>query len=344
MNIGILLPEIYNCGPVNVALNIVKELSELENVDIMVISLRPLKNNETLDFFKKYSSLGVYALNENNYFKELNNIALHLDVIHSHGFYPDKLVSKLDCNIKKITTVHCMFYKDYIKEYGFFKGFIGAISHFRILNKGSFNTIVGCSLSVKSYCEKYLNNKININYILNGVDQNRFYKLPADKRTELRKDFNFDIYKRIFIYAGRLIRRKRVPELIDLFLIKAQHDDLLIILGDGEELDQCKERASQGNIKLIGNVDNPEFYYQISDFVISNSAAEGYPMSIIEAVSCGCFAFLSDIQPHKEFVGNNPMVSCLLDAWDEFKVVSEESVEHLSARVMALSYLKVYEQ
>ncbi|MDX7881733.1 glycosyltransferase family 4 protein [Acinetobacter nosocomialis] len=344
MNIGILLPEIYNCGPVNVALNIVKELSKLENVDIMVISLRPLKNNETLDFFKKYSSLGVYALNENNYFKDLKNIALHLDVIHSHGFYPDKLVSKLDGNIKKITTVHCMFYKDYIKEYGIFKGFIGALSHFRILNKGRFDTIVGCSLSVRYYCEKHLNNKININYILNGVDQTRFYKLSAGKRMELRKDLNFDVYKRIYIYAGRLIRRKRVPELIDLFLIKAQHDDLLIILGDGEELDECKERAAQGNIKLIGNVDNPEFYYQISDFVISNSSAEGYPMSIIEAVSCGCFAFLSDIEPHREFVSNNPQVSCLLDVWDECKVLSEESVEHLSARVMALSYLNVYEQ
>ncbi|HFF4737839.1 TPA: glycosyltransferase family 4 protein, partial [Acinetobacter baumannii] len=308
------------------------------------ISLRPLKNNETLDFFKKYSSLGVYALNENNYFKELENLALHLDVIHSHGFYPDKLVSKLDCNIKKITTVHCMFYKDYIKEYGLFKGFIGALSHFRILNKGRFDTIVGCSLSVRSYCEKYLNNKININYILNGVDQTRFYKLSASKRMELRKGLNFDVYKRIYIYAGRLIRRKRVPELIDLFLIKAQHDDLLIILGDGEELDKCKERAAQGNIKLIGNVDNPEFYYQISDFVISNSSAEGYPMSIIEAVSCGCFAFLSDIEPHREFVSNNPQVSCLLDVWDECKVLSEESVEHLSARVMALSYLNVYEQ
>ncbi|HHB1599825.1 TPA: glycosyltransferase, partial [Acinetobacter baumannii] len=170
------------------------------------------------------------------------------------------------------------------------------------------------------------------------------YKLSASKRMELRKGLNFDVYKRIYIYAGRLIRRKRVPELIDLFLIKAQHDDLLIILGDGEELDKCKERAAQGNIKLIGNVDNPEFYYQISDFVISNSSAEGYPMSIIEAVSCGCFAFLSDIEPHREFVSNNPQVSCLLDVWDECKVLSEESVEHLSARVMALSYLNVYEQ
>ncbi|MDV7094854.1 hypothetical protein, partial [Acinetobacter baumannii] len=99
-----------------------------------------------------------------------------------------------------------MFYKDYIKEYGLFKGFIGALSHFRILNKGRFDTIVGCSLSVRSYCEKYLNNKININYILNGVDQTRFYKLSASKRMELRKGLNFDVYKRIYIYAGRLIR------------------------------------------------------------------------------------------------------------------------------------------
>ncbi|XDK02172.1 hypothetical protein ABUP54_02970 [Acinetobacter baumannii] len=121
MNIGILLPEIYNCGPVNVALNIVKELSELENVDIMVISLRPLKNNETLDFFKKYSSLGVYALNENNYFKELENLALHLDVIHSHGFYPDKLVSKLDCNIKKLQQFIACSIKIILRSMAFLK-------------------------------------------------------------------------------------------------------------------------------------------------------------------------------------------------------------------------------
>ena len=343
MKIAILLPEIYNCGPVNVALNLANFLFSCENVSLMIVSIRPLVDNETLDFFKKKSSLGVHTLDGKDYLKELKKITSDFDVIHSHGFFPDKLLSKLDGNIKKISTVHCMFYKDYPKEYGYLKGILGAFTHFHILRNGGFHHIIGCSDSVAEYCIK--NNLKNVESIHNGVDQSRFKILSIDDKKKRKLDFGFE--GKVFIYAGRFIRRKKVPELIEYFLKKSTDDSVLLLLGDGPEKEQCIASHKSKKLKFIGQVDNPEWYYQFADFVISNSSAEGYPMSIIEAISCGCYALLSDIHPHKELVENNPLCAKLLNEINfcdlTVAVINRELVTKLSAEHMALSYLKLYE-
>lgn len=343
LKIAILLSEIYNCGPVNVALNLANFLSSVENVSLMIVSIRPLLDNEVLDLFKKKSSLGVYALDGKDYLKELKKITSDFDVVHSHGFFPDKILSKLDGNVKKISTIHCMFYKDYPKEYGYLKGILGAFIHFHILRNGGFHHIIGCSDSVAEYCKK--NNLNKVKSIHNGVDQNRFKILSIEDRQ--KRKLNYGLEGKVFIYSGRFIRRKKVPELIEFFLKKSTDDSVLLLLGDGPEKEQCIKSYKSKKLKFIGHVDNPEWYYQFADFVISNSSAEGYPMSIIEAISCGCYALLSDIQPHKELIEKNPLCAKLLNdiSFSDLSAIdiNREMVTKLSAAQMALSYLELYE-
>lgn len=345
MNIAFLVPSIKNCGPINVVLNIIKSKC-FNHGSVFVFAIN--KSNETeyenifynmlegnLKFLDDYSSPAV----------SLNKLLINykIDLVHSHGYYPDKLVSKLKLNIYKISTVHCMFYKDYPKEYGYLKGVLGAFSHFNILRNGDFYQIVGCSDSVADYCKK--NNLKNVKSIHNGVDQSRFNIISRDDKNQRKKDFGLE--GKVFIYAGRFIRRKRVPELIEYFLSNATDDSMLLLLGDGPEKEQCLESYKSKRLKFIGQVDNPEWYYQLADFVISNSSAEGYPMSIIEAISCGCYALLSDIQPHKELIEDNPLCAKLLDEINFFDLsipeINRKIVAKLSAENMALKYLKLYE-
>lgn len=337
MNVGVLIPRLVSCGPINVALSIIKSLNSCEKINFTIILVHSSNNDNILcDFLRLDMGVSVLILDEKDKLKSLSDICKKLDVVHSHGFYPDKLLSKI--NIKKITTVHSMFYKDYVNEYGYLKGFIASFLHFRFLKKGDFNYIVGCSKSVSSYIHKFIF-KDNIEFINNGVDQNIFHKVNFSIKMERRKKLKIDGYSRVFLYSGRIIRRKRVPELIDIFKKNFSDNDVLLILGDGEELNECK-RKGDGNIIFLGSVKNPEYYYQCSDFIISNSSAEGYPMSIIEAVSCGCLAILSDISPHREFIKNNSSVACLID---NICFMNEKfDYKALSSEAMSLKYYNLY--
>lgn len=342
-----LVPEIVNCGPLNVVLNIVKFLDG-DLFEPILIAIRKSDDIEYRNIFSSYLKSDIYYLDEYTSKKQgLEKVIFDNDiqVIHSHGYYPDKLVASLNVpHIKKISTIHCMFYKDYPKEYGFLKGLLGAYLHSNMLKKSDFHYIVGCSSSVANYCKNNL--KISKTLAINnGVDQNRYFILTESEKLKYKSELGlFD--KKIFIFAGRFIRRKRVPELLNFFKLQSAEDAVLLLLGDGPEKIQCEKNFSHDNIKFLGQISNPEKYYQIADFVISNSEAEGYPMSIIEATSCGCYALLSNIPPHKEFIDNNPECASFIDEINlkNFNApkFNKNTITNLSAKVMTDKYIAIY--
>ena len=177
MNIAFLVPEILNCGPLNVVLNIVKCLDK-ELFSLTLISIRKSNDVKYQNVFSRHLSNEIFYLDDYTSNREGLEIILfnhRIQVIHSHGYYPDKLVASLEIdNLKKISTIHCMFYKDYPKEYGFFKGFLGAYLHTNLLKKSDFHHIVGCSNSVANYCKDNLklSKVLGIN---NGVDPNKYF-------------------------------------------------------------------------------------------------------------------------------------------------------------------------
>lgn len=342
-----LVPSIRNTGLINLVFNIIKNIN-YNIFDIMLVTIEH-NNNNTYNNIDKYCSLGIYSIYNN--FNKLIELTkkYNIDIIHSHGFYPDKILCNLIVkDIFKITTIHCMFFKDYPKEYGLLKGYMGSILHFYYLYGKSFDKIIGCSSSIKNYLRNKLIINQNIISINNGVDQNKFTMLSSKERNIYKTKLDLNNYDKIFIYSGRLIRRKQVPELILFFdkLIKKNKNICLLILGDGEERAECEKIANNNaHIKFLGHQDNPELYYQISDFIVSMSSAEGYPMSILEAVSCGCYAFLSKIPPHAEFIEENSESS---DYIDNLSVeildrrIKISNFYQLSAERMADEYSTVY--
>lgn len=341
--IAFLVPSIINCGPLNVVLNLVANLDK-DKFDIMLISLRKSIDEDSsyINLFLKECVLGIKYLNERP--ETLVSLSHELDIIHSHGFYPDKLVASLkNQEVKKITTVHCMLFKDYIQEYGFLKGTLGALLHIFYLRKNKFSYIVSCSHTVERYLSKYVDDKklISVN---NGVNQEIFIPIDFEEKAFRKKQHDL-AGKRVFIFAGRMIRRKQVPELISFFIKFLGEDkgNILLLLGDGEEIQKCKELATD-QVKFLGMVNNPAYYYQMSDFVVSMSNAEGYPMSILEAVSCGCYALLSDIPSHREFIDLNPSCANYINSFSQSKIseIYNMNTHELSAKLMAERYVKIY--
>lgn len=344
IKVGFLVRRINNCGPINMVFELIKNLNK-EQFEIMLISL----SNSKTDYYKsvdKYCSLGIRHTGISQ--DELESVSCSLDIIHSHGLYPDLVVSKLKNNkVIKFTTIHCMIFKDYIQEYGYVKGIIGGVIHFYTLRYGGFNQIVACSESIKFYLKSYLTNK-NISAINNGVDSGRFHPINNLEKIARKKEFGFN-NKKVFIFCGRVIRRKQVPLLISQFIEKYYLDqnNILLILGDGDkdELDKCKKLAdSFDRIILLGEKKHPEYYYQLADYVVSMSNSEGYPMSILEAVSCGCYALLSDIPSHREFINKNKEYASLFDNVNIYEINQKCNHDYsgLSSRKMSEAYAKLF--
>lgn len=340
--IGFFVPEIKNLGPINVVFNIISFLSK-EIFDIQLIAVR--KNNIGYEkHIQEKCSLGIIYMRDysskDSFFSDLNK----LDILHSHGYFPDKYMKFVNTNVRKLTTIHSLFFKDYIKEYGLLKGTIGAIMHFYYLRENHFDKIIGCSKSMEKYLSKYLK-KDNLTHIYNGANSNVYKPLSNEQKSEARKKLGFKNDCKIFIFAGRFIRRKRVPELIIFFNKKQFSNSQLLLLGEGAEETICREKANNNpNIVFLGFSNSPEKYYQIADYVISTSSAEGYPMSILEAVSCGCYAYLSDIPSHKEFLENNPSCGDFIENISENNLLENKNtnLHNLSAQKMADEYTKIY--
>ena len=357
MKIVYIVPKITNCGPVNVVLNLVQELSLDTNISISIVSIR---SNEDDKYISKFMQAGVkeyFCLEDVSILKRvssLNKFISNADIIHSHGFFPDLYSIFITNNrIRRITTAHCIFLKDYQLEYGFIKGSIYSLLHHSTYWTSRFHKIVGCSYSVEKYLKKtsYIG-RHNITSIHNGVSTSVFKPLQEPEKTIKRIEFFednmiFNIPDNILIFSGRLIRRKKAPEMIKWFLESTfNQNSILIILGNGEELDQCASLSkNHKNIILKGFVENVIPYYQISDFLVSFSDFEGFPMSVLEAISCGCKAILSDIPPHREVSEIFPENATIIDSYNKLfseSLTIKKNLCYLSSKRMANEYINLY--
>ena len=100
--------------------------------------------------------------------------------------------------------------------------------------------------------------------------------------------------KPFILGVGRLDRLKGFFELLGLFKqVKSKHPEWsLVIVGDGDEATALKQSAEDLGISqsvyFTGAVMDPYPYYRACEIFISLSELEGFPMALVEAMSCGC--------------------------------------------------------
>jgi glycosyltransferase involved in cell wall biosynthesis len=120
---------------------------------------------------------------------------------------------------------------------------------------------------------------------------------------------------------------------------------------------QTLKNYESKSIYFIGFTDSIVDYYRVSDFFISSSLTEGFPMAVLEAMSVGLVPVLSEIEPHKEIVKNTnlplfnsknsqALCDCLNDAVANKKVYKETSSllvkSYYTAEIMSKSYQEIY--
>lgn len=117
--------------------------------------------------------------------------------------------------------------------------------------------------------------------------------------------------KKELLYVGQLVKIKNVSKILKLWKILNEDlpDYCLTIVGDGPEREQLENNVLSLNLPRVRfeGYQSPVAYYQRAKFLLMTSRFEGWPMTVLEAMSFGCipmveftFSSLVDIVDNEE--------------------------------------------
>jgi len=135
-----------------------------------------------------------------------------------------------------------------------------------------------------------------IQRIPNSVDASRFIPAASNDRQQLRQEFQIPDGHFVFLFIGRLVKRKGVDILLPSW--KDVTNATLWIVGDGPERHALQELAKTlrlQNVQFFGVASNTVSYYQAADFFVLPSLSEGFPGVLLEAMSSGLPCIATEI-------------------------------------------------
>lgn len=294
--IAFVINSIHPGGPSYVVRNIIRNLDSKE----YKIFLITLFAENTDDVVQEQKNLGVTVI-ECDFPRRMQALTKGqkvfakiikdngIEIIHSHGFLPDIMSARIKHkHIKKITTLHNNMFLDYAETYGDLKSKVYIFVHLHFLKKLDY--VACCSQFVLDSMKGKLDNTV---LVRNGIDKTTI------KQRITRKDIGVPENAVVYIYAGQFRTRKNTLWMINQFNSCHKDDEYLLLVGRGPDTEKCRE-ASGSNTIFYGFTDNPYAFMAVSNIYISASLAEGFSISVLEAMDNGLGLFLSDIPSHLE--------------------------------------------
>lgn len=140
--------------------------------------------------------------------------------------------------------------------------------------------------------------------IENGIDLARYRPLAPKERLEMRKKLGIDPKRLLVLAAGRLEKQKDHVTLLEAWRRAEPKGADLWIAGDGP-LRAKLQRMALPNVRLLGyRQDLPELM-AACDLFVQPSAWEGQPLTVLEAMACGCCVAASEIESHEDIFEEN---------------------------------------
>lgn len=205
--------------------------------------------------------------------------------------------------------------------------------------------------------EKYNIAKEKIEYIPNFVSTDTFYEKTDEQKAEIRKKFQIDPDDFVVFGNGQVQQRKGID---DFYKLAENNPDIKFIWAGGfsfgkitDGYDRYKKMVENppANLTFTGIVSRDELvdYYNACDLFLLPSYDELFPMSVLEALSCGNPVLLRNLELYEAILDGyyesgsdydelNEKIHTLRanpDKLEELKVKSKEasakySEEHLS--------------
>lgn len=353
IKIAFLINYITNGGPSNVVLNLINGLDK----NIFDIFLITFFNENNKEIIKKLQNNNIKVINCDIKSRKrvlltgkkiLEKIIINnqIQIIHSHGFIPDIVSSNIK-KIKSLSTIHNNILEDYKNEYGRLKAIMYYTIHLHFLKR--INKCVCCSESVYNVLKSKIK---DCTFIRNGIANTSIDKIITRESLKIK---DTDI---VFIYVGVINTRKNVKKLCELFKNTYMPNEYLLIVGDGPEKSKCEE-IKCNNIIFIGYDNSPVNYMNISNIYVSASKAEGFSISILEALDNGLNLLLSDIPSHREIINIDENINIgtlfleknfekkkmeIVNNLNSKEIIKNYKNQYLSDKEMVGKYKKIYEE
>lgn len=273
----------------------------------------------------------------------------NVDVVHSHHIGPmlySSLAAKLSTKVQHIHTEHDAWHLNEKKD-RYIQKLILFLSKPKLVADANF-------------VKKALNN-IFKNYpiytIKNGIDP---YKFNVGNKREAQKALGIRLPNHAIIIgnAARLESVKGQSNLIEsmLFLDKNYH---LLLAGSGSEKENLQSLVKQckleDRVHFLGHIDHMPTFYQALDVFCLPSNNEGFPLSTLEAQSCGIPCVANDVggvsetlcPQHSELVNSNLPIALTYAINNIAKRTLQGSprefiLNHNNAKSMANAYEALY--
>lgn len=158
--------------------------------------------------------------------------------------------------------------------------------------------------------ESYGINREKITYIPNFVSKKEFYPLTAEQKLAIREKMGMSKDKFVVVGTGQVQTRKGI---LDFARLAEKNPNVTFIWAGGFSFG----KITDGYKKLKRLVDNPPKnlyfpgivdrdklfeYYNVADLFLLPSFNELFPMSVLEAFSCGTPVMLRSLDLYKEII------------------------------------------
>ena len=150
-----------------------------------------------------------------------------------------------------------------------------------------------------------------ISILPHGIDTNKYPQSNESRRREFKLSHGINPDCKVLLFCARVVKDKGVDTLQDVWrlLHKKFPGALLYVVGGGLNhlLDELRTLSAEldDSIKVIGEVDEPQEFYQLADVYIFPSRHEGLPTSLLEAMASGLPAVTSDIGGCEDVIAND---------------------------------------
>lgn len=258
--------------------------------------------NSKIDILKLTLSLLVICFKEK------------IDVINSHHRFSTVSAGliKYITNVKLIHTVHYFSYDG------------------RWANWLCNNYITVSKQLQDHYINYYKVSENKIDIICNGV---KFPPLiDEEKKSYFDKCFNRENDEVLLGCVGRLTEVKGHKYLIDAMNLIKDHKVRLFIAGDGVLKKELEEQIQKLGLKekviLIGYTEKINEFMKSVDIIIMPSLSEGFPFTILEALSNGKYVIATNVTGNNEIINDNAL-GCLVKSKNsnELKNAIIEAIE-----------------
>ena len=224
-----------------------------------------------------------------------------LDILHMHYAVPHAVCGILakqmsGKDIKIMTTLHGTD----ITVLGYDHTLKNAIK-FGI--EGS-DLVTSVSQSLAKQTQDIINTNKPIVPIYNFVREQEF---PTKRDNQLNSAYGIANNKKVIIHVSNFRAVKRIDTIIETFTkIHAQLPSKLLLLGDGPELMDMKQKAKslgvEDHVLFLGKQDWVSEFYQMSDLVLLLSEKESFGLTLLEAMKSGVVPIGSNAGGIKEVI------------------------------------------